>query len=76
MTGGQQTTTNLIGNGLLSLFRNPDQMDRLIAESSLVASAVEELLRYESPSSTPAGSLRLTWNSVGSRSAGAMRCLQ
>jgi pimeloyl-[acyl-carrier protein] synthase len=49
MTGGQETTTNLIGNGLLSLFRNPDQMDRLIAEPSLVASAVEELLRYESP---------------------------
>lgn len=50
MVGGQETTTNLIGNGLLSLFRNPDQWDRLRAEPSLVPPAVEELLRYESPS--------------------------
>ncbi len=51
MTGGQETTTNLIGNGLLALFRNPDQLNRLRTEPepSLMASAVEELLRYESP---------------------------
>jgi cytochrome P450 len=49
MTGGQETTTNLIGNGLLALLRNPDQLARLQADSSLLPSAVEELLRYESP---------------------------
>jgi len=49
MTGGQETTTNLIGNGLLSLLRHPDELERLRADLSLLPSAVEELLRYESP---------------------------
>lgn len=50
MVGGQETTTNLIGNGLLTLLRNPEQLDRLRNDLSLIPSAVEELLRYESPS--------------------------
>jgi cytochrome P450 len=50
MVGGQETTTNLIGNGLLTLLRQPDQLDRLRADPELIVSAVEELLRYESPS--------------------------
>lgn len=50
MVGGQETTTNLIGNGILSLLRNPDQLQKLRDDLSLVTSAVEELLRYESPS--------------------------
>jgi pimeloyl-[acyl-carrier protein] synthase len=50
MVGGQETTTNLIGNGILSLLRRPDQWERLKAEPSLMPSAVEELLRFESPS--------------------------
>ncbi len=50
MVGGQETTTNLIGNGLVSLLRNPDQLDLLKNDSSILSSAIEELLRYESPS--------------------------
>ena len=50
MVGGQETTTNLIGNGLLTLLRQPDQLARLQNEPELMPSAVEELLRYESPS--------------------------
>jgi pimeloyl-[acyl-carrier protein] synthase len=50
MVGGQETTTNLIGNGMLTLLRNPAVLERLRADSSLMPSAVEELLRYESPS--------------------------
>jgi surfactin family lipopeptide synthetase A len=55
MVGGLETTTNLIGNGLLSLLRNPGEYDRLNQsllknDDSLIPSAVEEMLRYESPS--------------------------
>jgi pimeloyl-[acyl-carrier protein] synthase len=50
MVGGQETTTNLIGNGILSLLRYPDQLEKLRADLSLIPSAIEELLRYESPS--------------------------
>lgn len=50
MVGGQETTTNLIGNGVLTLLRNPEQTKKLRADSSLTASAVEEMLRFESPS--------------------------
>jgi cytochrome P450 len=50
MVGGQETTTNLIGNGMMTLLRQPDELARLRADASLIGTAVEELLRYESPS--------------------------
>jgi pimeloyl-[acyl-carrier protein] synthase len=50
MVGGQETTTNLIGNGVLTLLQNPEQMKKLHHEPWLTASAVEEMLRFESPS--------------------------
>lgn len=50
MVGGLETTTNLIGNGVLTLLRHPHQMERLRSDPSIIAPAIEELLRYESPS--------------------------
>jgi cytochrome P450 len=49
LNAGHETTTNLIGNGLVALAEHPDQRDRLIADSNLIKSAIEEFLRYESP---------------------------
>ena len=49
MIGGQETTTNLIGNGLLMLLRHPREMERLTRNPALIPSAVEEMLRYDSP---------------------------
>ncbi|HEX4694087.1 cytochrome P450 [Sphingomonas sp.] len=50
MVGGQETTTNLMGNGLLTLIRQPDKLAQLRDNPEIIASAVEELLRFETPS--------------------------
>ncbi len=50
MVGGQETTTNLIGNGLLTLLRNVAALQQLRQNPAQIPTAVEELLRYESPS--------------------------
>jgi cytochrome P450 len=49
MVGSQETTTNLIGNGLVTLLRHENELARLRTDLSLIPSAVEEMLRYESP---------------------------
>ena len=49
LEAGFLTTTNLIGNGLLALLRHPGEMARLWADPTLVDSAVEEMLRYDTP---------------------------
>lgn len=49
MIAGHETTTNLIGNGILALLRNPEQKEALAVNPNTIVSAVEELLRYDSP---------------------------
>jgi pimeloyl-[acyl-carrier protein] synthase len=50
MVGGQETTTNLIANGVMTLLRHPKEFDKLKSDLSLIPSAVEEMLRFEPPS--------------------------
>ena len=57
LSTGHETTTHLIGNGLLALLQNLDQMQKLIAEPTLLPKAIEEMLRYDNP-------VQITYRSV------------
>ncbi|HVN64690.1 MAG TPA: cytochrome P450 [Candidatus Binataceae bacterium] len=49
LLAGNETTTNLIGNGMLALGRNPDQMELVRSSPELTPRAIEEILRYDGP---------------------------
>jgi len=50
LVGGHETSTNLIGNGILTLLRRPEKLAQLRDDPSIIVPATEELLRFESPS--------------------------
>jgi cytochrome P450 len=49
VVGGQETTTNLVNNAVLSLLENPAQLARVVSDRTLLPSAIEETLRYRAP---------------------------
>jgi cytochrome P450 len=61
---GHETTTNLLGNGLLHLLRHPGELEALAAEPALTEGAVEELLRYDGPvpATTKVAPRELDWH--------------
>ncbi len=67
---GHETTANLIGNSVQTLLLHPDQFALLLEEPSLVGSAVEEVLRFESPVQTVSIGHAIEETEVGGRTIG------
>ncbi len=66
-TAGHATTRNLIGNAILALLRNPDEMRRLRDDPTLIESAIEETLRYDPPTQAPSPQIALEDVKIGDR---------
>jgi cytochrome P450 len=62
MVAGHDTTASLIGNGVVALLRNPDQLARLREDPGIIPGAIEELLRYDAP--VPHSTFRYTTEPV------------
>ena len=62
MVAGHDTTTSLIGNGMVALLRHPDQRDALVADPGLLPRAIEEILRWDAP--VPHSTFRYTTHDV------------
>lgn len=73
LNAGHEATVNATVNGWYALFRNPEQLAALRADHSLVPRAVEELMRYDTPSSSSNAGSWTTSRSTGRRSRGAPR---
>jgi pimeloyl-[acyl-carrier protein] synthase len=66
-TAGHATTRNLIGNAILALLRNPDEVQRLHENPTLIESAIEETLRYDPPTQAPSPQIALEDVKIGDR---------
>src|SRR3954452_15648765 len=73
LNAGHEATVNVSGNGLLALLAHPDQLRRLRVDHSLLPTAIEELMRFDSPSSCSSAPPRRTSRSAGSRSGRVRR---
>ena len=62
LLAGHDTTSNLLGNSVVALLDNPDQLARLRAEPELIDTGVDELLRFTSP--VPVGAMRVALEDV------------
>jgi cytochrome P450 len=49
LIAGHETTTGIIGNGILALLKNPDQLQKVLNDPALIPGAIEELLRHDTP---------------------------
>lgn len=64
---GHETTKNVIGNGLLALLRNPDQLAMLCARPQLIESAIEEILRFDAPTQATSPQVAIRELEIGGR---------